>query len=224
MMKYKRAQSQISARSPRPYRMVKRQVETEKNRERILAAARSLLLSEDFSEFSMEAVAQKAEVIRPTIYYQFKSKTGLLEELYNYIARRGNMQELAKVFRYGNDPLQHLHEFIRFFVSFWQSDRDLIRRLHGLGAIDAEIGEGLRARNERRRNGVKVIVERYERSYLPLTPIERPMAIDTLHMLTSFETFDALAWPGRSLEEIITMIQKLTYPAIRYIPKFVPPR
>ena len=222
-MKVKRRRSHISP-GPRPYRMVKRQAATEKNRERILAAARSLLLSEDFSEFSMEAVARKAGVIRPTIYYQFKSKSGLLEALYDYIARRGNMQELASVFRYGNDPLQHLHEFIRFFVNFWQSDRDLIRRLHGLGAIDPEIARGLRARNERRRKGVTVILERYERSYPPLTPLDRPIAIDTLHMLTSFETFDALAVPGRRLEETIGTIQKLAYLPIRYIPKFVPPR
>lgn len=203
--------------------MVKRRAATEQNRERILASARALLLSEDFSEFSMEAVARKAGVIRPTLYYQFKSKAGLLEQLYNYIAGRGNIQGLADVFRYGNDPLQHLHEFIRFFVNFWQSDRDLIRRLHGLGAIDAEIGQGLRARNERRRNGLEVIVQRYERSYLPLTPLEKPMAIDTLHMLTSFETFDALAVPGRKLEEVIGIIRKLAYQPLRYIPKFVPP-
>ena len=202
--------------------MVKRRAVTEQNRERILASARALLLSEDFSEFSMEAVARKAGVIRPTLYYQFKSKAGLLEQLYNYIARRGNIQGLADVFRYGNDPLQHLHEFIRFFVNFWQSDRDLIRRLHGLGAIDAEIGQGLRARNDRRRNGLEVIVERYQRSYLPLTPLEKPIAIDTLHMLTSFETFDALALPGRKLEEVIGIIRKLAYQPLRYIPKFVP--
>lgn len=222
MMKYKLARPQNFAR-PRPYRMVKRKAATERNRERILASARALLLSEDFSEFSMEAVARKAGVIRPTLYYQFKSKAGLLEQLYDYIARRGNIQDLATVFRYGNDPLQHLHEFIRFFVNFWQSDRDLIRRLHGLGAIDSEIGNGLRARNERRRNGLRVIVERYEKSYLPLTPIEKPIAIDTLHMLTSFETFDALAAPGRSVEEVVGIIQKLAYRAIRYLPKFVPP-
>ena len=202
--------------------MVKRRAVTEQNRERILASARALLLSEDFSEFSMEAVARKAGVIRPTLYYQFKSKAGLLEQLYNYIARRGNIQGLADVFRYGNDPLQHLNEFIRFFVNFWQSDRDLIRRLHGLGAIDAEIGQGLRARNDRRRNGLEVIVERYQRSYLPLTPLEKPIAIDTLHMLTSFETFDALALPGRKLEEVIGIIRKLAYQPLRYIPKFVP--
>ena len=45
------------------------------------------LLAEDFSEFTMGAVERKAGVIRPTVYYQFASKTGLLAELYNYIAR-----------------------------------------------------------------------------------------------------------------------------------------
>jgi len=175
MVKYKLVKTENSARR-RPYRMVKRKAATEQNRERILASARALLLSADFSEFSMQTVARKAGVIRPTLYYQFKSKAGLLEQLYNYIARRGSIQELASVFRYGNDPLQHLQEFIRFFVNFWQSDRDLIRRLHGLGALDSEIGVGLRARNQRRRNGLKVIVGRYENSYRPLTPLERPIA------------------------------------------------
>ena len=222
-MKDKLTRPQNLAR-PRSYRMVKRKATTEQNRERILASARALLLSEDFSEFSMEDVAREAGVIRPTLYYQFKSKAGLLEQLYDYIARRGNIQELGSVFRYGNDPLQHLYEFIRFFLRFWQSDRELIRRLHGLGALDSEIGLGLRARNERRRNGLKVIVERYEDSYRPLTPLEKPIAIDALHMLTSFETFDALALPGRSLEDVAKIIQKLAYHALGYIPKFVPPR
>ena len=222
-MKLGRTKSQIFSRS-RPYRMVKRKAATQQNRERILAAARDLLLAEDFAEFSMDAVARKAGVIRRTLYYQFKSKAGLLEQLYDYIARRGNIQNLANVFRYGNDSVQHLYEFIRFFVNFWNSDRDLIRRLHGLGAIDSEIGEGLRARNERRRNGVRVIVERYENSYQSLTPVQKPVAIDTLHMLTSFETFDALAVPGRSLEDIARIIQKFAYHALGYIPKFVPPR
>ena len=222
-MKYKLQKAQISG-TPRRYRMVKRKAATERNRKRILEAARSLLLSDDFSGFSMEAVSRKAGVIRPTLYFHFKSKTGLLEALYDYIARRGNIQDLAAVFRYGNNPLQHLYEFIRFFLNFWHSDRKLIRRLHGLGAIDSEIGQGLLARNERRRNGLRVIVERYELSYRPLTPHEKPVAIDTLHMLTSFETFDALAVPGRSLEDVANIVQKLAYRALGYIPKFVPPR
>ena len=49
----------------------------------------------------MEAVARVADVSRLTVYYQFDSKAGLLEALYNYIARRGEMERLAEVFRKG---------------------------------------------------------------------------------------------------------------------------
>ena len=116
-----------------------------------------------------------------------------------------------------------LHDFITVFAQFWASDRGVIRRLHALGAIDAEIGQGLRARNERRRNGLLVIVERYCNVYRPLTSLQLPIAIDTLHMLTSFETFDALAASGRSLEEVIGIIRKMAHHAIGFMPRFVPP-
>jgi len=134
--------------SPRTYQMGQRQAATDKTKERILNAARKLLLGEDFSTFTMEAVARAADVSRLTVYYQFDSKAGLLEALYNHIARRGEMARLADVFRHGADPLKMLQDFILVFARFWASDRDVIRRLHALGAIDAEIVQSLRARNE----------------------------------------------------------------------------
>jgi len=203
--------------------MAQRQASVDKNRGRMLVAARAVLLAEDFSQFSMEAVARKAGVSRLTVYYQFESKTGLLEALYNDIARRGEMERLAEVFRKGGDPLRTLYEFIDVFTRFWESDRDVIRRLHALGAIDSEIGQGLRARNERRRNGAREIVERYRAMYPPLTPPHVPIAIDTLHMLTSFETYDALAGSERTREEVVAIIRKLAHSAIGFPPRFVPP-
>jgi AcrR family transcriptional regulator len=210
--------------SPRTYQLGRRQAATDKTRERILAAARKLLLAENFSAFTMEAVARAADVSRLTIYYQFDSKTGLLEALYGHIAKQGGMESLAEVFRKGGDPIQTLRDFIEVFVRFWESNRDVIRRLHALGAIDSEIGQGLRARNERRRNGLRVIVERYCRVYPPLTSLQEPVAIDTLHMLTSFETFDALSGIGRSFAEVIEIIRKMAYRAIGFRERFVPPR
>jgi AcrR family transcriptional regulator len=204
--------------------MERRQAAADETRERIMAAARTLLLAEDFSAFTMEAVARAADVSRLTVYYQFDSKAGLLEALYDYIARRGEMQHLANVFRKGGDPIRMLHDFILVFARFWSSDREVIRRLHAIGELDAEIGNGLRARNQRRRKGLLVIVEGYCVEYLPLTPLQLPVAIDTLHMLTSFETFDALAGNGRSLEEVVEIIRKLAYNAIGFRPAFVPPR
>ena len=89
------------------------------------------------------------------------------------------------------------------------------------GTIDPEIGEGLRSRNERRRNGLRVIVERYCNVYPPLTSLQKPVAIDTLHMLTSFETFDSLSGSDRTLADVMGIIQTLAYKAIGFTPKFV---
>jgi AcrR family transcriptional regulator len=201
--------------------MGQRQAATDKTRERILAAGRKVLLAPDFSEFTMEAVGHAADVSRLTVYYQFDSKAGLLEALYNYMAQRGEMETLAEVFRYG-DPIQMLAEFVKVFANFWGSDREIIRRLHALAAIDVEVGKGIRARNERRRHGVLVIVERYCKVYHPLTPPQVSVAVDSLHMLTSFETFDALAESGRKSEEVVEIIRKLAYHAIGFRPRFVP--
>ena len=194
--------------SPRTYKMTQRRAAADQTRRRILDATRKLLLQEDLSEFTMEAVARKADVSRLTVYYQFESKAGLLEALYNYIAQRGHMERLAEVFGKAGDPLETLREFIAVFAGFWASDRRVIRRLHGLGAIDLEIGSGLRKRNERRRKGLSVIVDRYSRTNPSRNALQRAEAIDTLHMLTSFESFDELA-NGRSVEEATGIIEKL---------------
>jgi AcrR family transcriptional regulator len=204
--------------------MAQRKVARDVTRQRILAAARKLLLAEDFSDFTMEAVARAADVSRLTIYYQFDSKAKLLEALYDYIARRGRMEQLAEVFRTGNDAVSLLHNFIRVFAGFWASDRKVIRRLHGFGTIDAEIGRGLRERNERRRHGLKVVVERYSRMYLPFTPVEEPVVIDSLHMLTSFEAFDALAVSGRKFDEVVEILKKMADRVVGFQPRFIPPR
>src|SRR5579863_3034972 len=109
--------------------MAQRQAAGDVTRERILAAAHELLAAEDVSELTMDALARKADVARLTVYYQFDSKAGLLEALYDYIAKRGQMERLAEVFRQGNDPLRTLHDFIQIFARFWGSDRNVIRRL-----------------------------------------------------------------------------------------------
>jgi AcrR family transcriptional regulator len=193
--------------------MRQRQAANDKTRQRILAASRKLLLGKNFSAFTMEAVARAADVSRLTVYYQFESKAGLLEALYDYIARRGEIEHLASVFRQGGDPLKTLQEFILVFAHFWASDRQVIRRLHALGAIDAEVGKGLRARNERRRNGLNVILKRYAHVHPAIAP-QLPTALDTLHMLTSFETFDALAGSESSFEEVVEIIRKMAHQAI----------
>ena len=105
--------------SPRSYRMAERRTSTDATRAQIIAAAHDLLAAETFSEFSMDAIARQADVTRLTVYHQFESRAGLLKALYDDMAKRGDLQKLAEIFRRGGDPLRMLHEFIDVFTRFW---------------------------------------------------------------------------------------------------------
>jgi AcrR family transcriptional regulator len=200
--------------SPRPYRLGQRQAAVEQTRARILAAARELLMaSGGFAGFTVEAVARQAGVARMTVYYQFGSKVGLLEALCDALAVRGQIERLRGVFGQP-EPLEALAELIAVFGGFWESDRLVLRRLRALAALDPDIEQVIRARDERRREGLRVLVERLAERHRQPGPEARAEAVDVLHTLTSFETFDALAGPARSAEEVVPLVQRLARGAL----------
>lgn len=186
--------------SPRAYRLGQRQVAADETRTRILAAARDQL-AEDTS-FSIDAVARRADVARMTVYYQFSSKRGLLEALFDALAARGGMQQLPSAFQKA-DPAAALNRFIDVFARFWSSDRIVLRRLRAMAALDRELEQVLGERNEGRRNGLRVIVSR-----LPARAGHIAETVDLLFALTSFENFDLLAGPDRSPEAVAPLIKR----------------
>ena len=109
--------------STRPYSLGKRKVTSKKIREKIVSAAREILMSGNgLTEFSMENVAEKAGVTRLTLYNRFGSKTGLLEEVYDDIGRRGDIAAgLAAAFQI-SDPEECLDALIDAFVLFWDAE------------------------------------------------------------------------------------------------------
>jgi AcrR family transcriptional regulator len=200
--------------SPRPYRLGQRQIATEQTRTRILTAARELLLTSDaFSGFSIDAVARQADVARMTVYHQFGSKIGLLEALSDSLAAHGGMEQLANAFRQ-TDPLEALDEYIRVFSRFWQSDRLVTRRLRALSTLDPDFEQVVKARDERRREGLRVIVLRFVEKYGKPAPETIDETVNILFTLLSFETFDTLAGSTYSIEEISPVVQRLARAAL----------
>ena len=96
---------------------------------------------------------------RMTIYHQFGSKIGLLEALCDSLAVTGEMEQLASAFRCP-EPSEGLDEYIRIFGRFWQADRLVTRRLRGLATLDPDFEQVIRARDEQRRKGLRVLVQR----------------------------------------------------------------
>lgn len=200
--------------SPRPYRLGQRQASTEQTRARILGAARELLMeSRGFSGFSLDAVARQADVARMTVYHQFGSKIGLLEAIFDSLASQGGMEQLAGAFQQ-SDPLAALDEYIRVFGRFWGSDRLVTRRIRGLAALDLDFEQAVRARDEWRRKGLRVIVGRLAEQYGRPATSSLDEAVDMLYTLISFECFDTLAGPIRSTEEVTPILQRLARAAL----------
>jgi AcrR family transcriptional regulator len=200
--------------SPRPYRLGQRQATTEQTRARIINAARELLAeSSGFSGFSIDAVARQADVARMTIYHQFGSKIGLLEALSDSLAAHGGMEHLADAFR-RPEPLDALDEYITVFGRFWSADRLVMRRLRALAALDPDFEHVIRTRDEWRRQGLRVIVQRFAEKHGRPAPEALDEAINVLFTLIGFECFDTLAGPTRGIEEVTPMMQRLARAAL----------
>jgi AcrR family transcriptional regulator len=200
--------------SPRPYQLGQRQAASDQTRARILAATRALLMVPDgYTRFSIEMVARQADVARMTVYHQFGSKLGLLEALCDSLAASGGMEQLASAFQQP-DPLDAVNRYIEIFARFWDVDRLVMRRLRALAALDQDFEQVIRARDEWRRNGVRVIVQRTVEKQVSSSGATLEEAVDVLFTLTSFETFDTLAGTARGLEEVAPVIQRLARVAL----------
>jgi AcrR family transcriptional regulator len=188
--------------------MERRRESTDENRQRILKAARELLASEEGTRFSLEEVARRAGVARMTVYYQFDSLAGLLRALLDSLALAGGIDRLGDAFR-KSDPLEALDEFVAVFIGFWESDRPVIRGLSALAVLNPEFAAVLDERYSWRRKGVRTLLERWAKQTggSPLRDMEA--IADVIYMLTSFTTYDMLARPGRSREQVAALVQEL---------------
>jgi AcrR family transcriptional regulator len=201
-----------TAMSPRPYQLGRRQKQIDESRRRIIGAARALLAEADsYTGFTVDAVARRADVARATIYYQFDSKTGLLEALCDALAEAGQLSELSAAFT-NPDPSQGLRTFVASFGRFWAADRLVMRRLRALAALDPEVGAVISARDERRRTGLRVLAGRIDEKGVTAANPER--AVSLLFALTSFETFDALADPEQELTDVVRDVIELAEAAL----------
>lgn len=196
--------------SPRPYQLGKRQAQIDEARRRVLDAARALLAgSTRYTGFTVDAVAKQAGVARATVYYQFGSKTGLLEALCDALAEAGGMEQLGAAFG-RPEPAAALDAFIGAFAAFWDADRLVMRRLRALAPLDPDVGAVIAARDAMRRRGLQVLMSRL----VPPPAGDTAEVVRTLGVLTSFETFDGLAGEERNAVDVVPTVSALARSAL----------
>jgi AcrR family transcriptional regulator len=186
----------------RPYTSSVRTAAAAEKRQRVIeAAARSLREDASIASFSLDAVAKAAGVTRLTVYHQFGSRRGLLEAVFDEIARQGGLHGIADAMAMP-DPRAALDRLVEIFCGFWNRD-PAIGRLHEAMATDPEFAQALIERNERRRKTVNVLVGRIAEA---ATPRARRDAVDMIFALTSFAMF-AMLRRERSVNEVCELVK-----------------
>jgi AcrR family transcriptional regulator len=184
-------ESNGSSSCKRPYELGKRLEQMGRTKAAVLSAAREQLESGGMREFSMESLAKASGVTRQTIHNLFGTRTGVLETLFDQIARDAGMERMREVMM-TSDAGAMLDGFIEVFSTFWAKNRMLLKRIHGIAAVDPEFGKAIQARNQRRKMAATRVIERFDIRAEVRSVEEKSRRIASLVALTSFEFFDAL--------------------------------
>ena len=189
--------------SPRTYQSDRRQTAASETRSRILEAARSLLSASGQARFTIDAVAERANVARMTVYHQFGSKPGLIAALFDDLATRGGIGRLPEAFM-ASDPMAGLEILVQVFMHLWESERLLIQRLRALSTLDPDFRDH-EDRNQRRRQAIAVLLLR-----LSPPPADLDDKADLMTAMTSFESYETLAVSGRDAAAAARLISAAT--------------
>src|SRR5260370_29299303 len=118
--------------STRPYTSSVRAAAAAKKRDRVIeAAAGSLREDASIASFSLEAVAKAAGVTRLTVYHQFGSRRGVLEAVFDEIARQGGLTEIANAMAI-SDPHAARDRLVEILCAF-------LKRGPAVGPVHAAI-------------------------------------------------------------------------------------
>jgi AcrR family transcriptional regulator len=185
--------------SPRPYRLGKRAADIEETRERIVSAATELFGQSGFHAVTLDDVAKRAGVARATVYYQFESKSGLLNAAIAAMVERIG-SERARRAREHADPATGVRLYVKEVVAFLSREDALLRNIYGLAAVDPEVGRVVDEWEQRRKDVLAWLVKRLADQGKLRSDISQKQAVDVLWMLTSFASFDQMrSRSGRSV-------------------------
>jgi len=181
-----------AASKPRAYKQHKRAASAAATREKVVEAARALLLHEDFQDLSMEAVAERAEVGRSTVYQQFENKQRLLRAVEISVSERAGVERLLEVLQQP-DALGSLRAAFEVGGAVWAREQAMFRKLFGLAHVDADLRVLMADKDKRREGLVQHLVDKLAAQKRLRRGVSRERAFQVLWLLTSFQTFDAMS-------------------------------
>jgi AcrR family transcriptional regulator len=198
----------VPAPKPRRYRQDKRAASAAETRRKVIEAARQLLLSGDFQDVSVEAIAERAEVGRTTVYQQFENKQGLLQALELAVSERAGVENLLEVLQQP-DALASLRAAFEVGGAVWARERAMFRKLFGLANVDADLRVVMEEKDSKRKLLVRMLVDKLALQRKLRAGVSRERAFQVLWLLTSFQNFDAASQVAASPEAAARLLFEL---------------
>lgn len=172
-----------------------REQTAQRTRQAVLAAARALFIEQGYLATTVEQIAERAGVSKPTVFASVGSKRTLLKKLLDFalagdehpvaVAQRPWYQEAVNE----PDPWGSLRLYARNVVGMHERSADLHEALRSGAAADKELEELWQASEDQRRIGATILVEALVRRGPLKTGLNRNTAIDVLWVLTSSDSF-----------------------------------
>lgn len=188
-----------AAPSRRPYRQRLRAEAVAQTRQRIIDAARMALTTPPPRTFNLSEVAERAGVVRSTIYTVFGSRRGLLRAVLDDVAARGGWERMRQAYR-DPDALAALLESLDAGTNMAANEHPVITAIFALAPVDTDAAAVAAEEGEKRRQGLSDILRRMgEQGYLR-PDLDSDEALDIAYLLSSFRTFDQL-YTERGLDQ-----------------------
>jgi len=146
----------MSKEKKRTYQSPVRQRQADETRSRIAAAARKLLEQRGYSGMTMEAIAREAAVSVPTVYANFRSKTGILEEILDAARFGDDYQQAVREAMAEKRPRERLKYAPRIARRIYESESSVRDLLRGAGAVAPRL-----ARHDKERECVRYEMQQH---------------------------------------------------------------
>lgn len=176
----------------RTYQSAVRQRQSDETRGRIIAAARKLLLHKGYSGMTVESIAQEAEVAVPTVYANFRSKTGILEEMLDSVRFGDDYQQAVREAMAEERPRERLQYAPRIARRIYESESSLRDLLRGAGAVAPVLARQDEERECRRYEMQQQLIEGLAAAKKLRSGVSVQQARDVLWSLTSRDLYRML--------------------------------
>lgn len=194
----------------RPYHQHKRAQQADRTRQRIIEAARSVLMEAPFVAIHLETVASRAGVARSTIYTLFGSRLGLFEAMAQDFRDRGGFQAIQAAFTLP-DARDILRQSLGAAVHLYMREGRLWRALELQALIDPDAATLTSREHHDRIGGMHSLAQLlsqqgYVRAGVTVTEVGQILAL-----LSAFVVYDQLTMTmGLTADQLLAHLLLIT--------------